>query len=387
MSSPQDPAAAGALAFADDPGARRSKWISAGAALALAGWLGSGYIFPAPEPVEPGPARAVQPALVSVQDSRARIITRAFVAEGQVEPDRRIMLRAEAGGRVSRVLARKGQMVNSGDILAELATEDLEARLAQAREDLSRLRREQENAHALLGSGVVTLDRARDADAAVAGAEAALAAAEKAREAAVLRAPAKGRLHAFDVDEGGVVSAGGTVGTVLDIDPLRVVIQVPQQDRAKIAAGQPAQVSLVTGQVLEGLVDHVSSDAEPGTRTFRTEILVSNPAGDIPSGLSAEVRIPTDRLQAHFISPAILSLDAAGELGVKTVSEGGLVQFRPVHIEQAERDGIWISGLEDSARIVTLGQGFVEDGAPVRIHQEPDSGLPRVAAAGEGLSR
>ena len=98
-----------------------------------------------------------------------------------------------------------------------------------------------------------------------------------------------------------------------------------------------------------------------------------NPDGAIASGLSVQVRIPTGQVTAHFISPAILSLSEDGRLGVKTVGDGDVEAFHEVAVERAQRDGVWVSGLPERARIITIGQGFVSQGetvAPVADEDE-----------------
>lgn len=354
----------GGLDFDTDPGSHRSKWIAGLLALCLIGWMGSGYIFPAPPP--PGEDEEVDAKVtavsVAVRDSRAEEVSRIFSAEGRAEPDRRLALRPEAGGEVARITARKGEILSRGDVIAEISSRELEARLTEAKEAFQRAQRELENAETLLERGVATLDRVTDARADRATAEAALTSAEEALAASIIRAPFSGRLHTLDLDHGSVISAGEEIGIMLDTDPLEIVIQVPQQSRARISEGQDAQVSFITGTETTGRVSYVSSDATAETRTFRAEITIPNPGGSIPSGLSARVDIPTGDLEAHFISPAILSLDTSGRLGVKTVDEDNRVVFTEVKIERAETSGIWVSGLPEVARIITVGQGFVREG-------------------------
>ena len=82
---------------------------------------------------------------------------------------------------------------------------------------------------------------------------------------------------------------------------------------------------------------------------------------------------------SRFVSPAYLSLDDSGRLGVKTVGhQERTIAFNRVEIVEASRDGGWISGLPENVRLVTQGQGFVAAGETVRIaerqadHQSAD---------------
>ncbi|MFC3612833.1 efflux RND transporter periplasmic adaptor subunit [Lutimaribacter marinistellae] len=360
------------LEFTDEPGSARSKWVAGLLALALVGWMASGLILPAPPEDEAQPAVTVKPVTVAVRDSTARQVTQLFTAEGQAQPDRRAILRAETDGDVATLSAEKGDFVERGEEIARLVTREQEAQVQEAREEVARARREFENSQTLLERGVSTTDRVAAARATLASAEAKLTQAEEAVDAAVIRAPFAGRLDALDLDDGAYVSAGTEVGTILDTDPLSIVIQIPQQSLARISEGQEATVDFITGETRTGTVGYVSKDAASQTRTFRAEITVPNPGGAIASGLSVQVRIPTGQMSAHFVSPAILSLGPDGALGVKTVNDENKVVFHEVVLERAQTDGVWISGLPDTVRLITIGQGFVSDGEPVSPSVEAD---------------
>ena len=121
-------------------------------------------------------------------------------------------------------------------------------------------------------------------------------------------------------------------------------------------------MSFITGVERSGVVGFIGSNADAQTRTFRVEVTVDNPDSEMPAGLSARIEIPTGQARGHFISPAILSLGTNGDLGVKTVAEGNVVAFSPVSIVRAQPDGIWVTGLPETADIITVGQGFVNAG-------------------------
>ncbi|SDF17562.1 efflux RND transporter periplasmic adaptor subunit [Limimaricola pyoseonensis] len=353
------------LEFDGDAGSARSKWVAALLALMVIGWMASGYVLPAPPEQAAAPVQPVEAVAVAVRDSRAEEVTRIFTAEGQAQPDRRAAIRSETGGEVAEIVARKGDMLEAGAVVARLSTREQEARVTQAREAVARAQREFDNAQSLLDRGVATQDRVTDARSDLAAAEAQLTQAEEAAEAAVIRAPFSGRLDALSLDEGEFVAAGAEIGTMLDSDPLTVVIQVPQQALSRIEPGQVAQVEFITGETREGEVSYVSADAASETRTFEAEITVPNPDGALASGLSAQIRVPTGTMRAHFVSPAILSLGTDGTLGVKTVDAEDTVVFHPVAVERAQTDGVWVSGLPDEARLITVGQGFVSHGEKV----------------------
>lgn len=374
MNELRDPHSPQTLHFADEKGASRSKWVAGILALVLTAWMGSGYFLPAPPKEVDAPVDRVEAITVAVRDSRAEDVTQVFTAEGQAQPDRRSILRAEIDGDVAVLSAQRGEYLARGDIIARLGTREQEADVARARQELAAAQRDFDNAETLLERGVATTDRVSQARAALARAQSEVTRAEEGIDSAVIRAPFDGRLDALDLEEGAYVPAGTEIGTMLDIDPLKIVIQVPQQALSRIREGGSATVRFITGQEIEGTVEYVSKDAVTETRTFRAEIRVPNPDGRIASGLSVTVTIPTGQMSAHFISPAILSLGTDGQLGVKTVQDDDTVAFHPVVVEQAQTDGVWVSGLPEQARIITIGQGFVSAGEPVVPTPEESEG-------------
>jgi multidrug efflux system membrane fusion protein len=88
--------------------------------------------------------------------------------------------------------------------------------------------------------------------------------------------------------------------------------------------------------------------------------------------MTALMRLPVERIMTHRLTPAILTLDDEGRLGVRTVVEDGdgddetkVVRFVPVEIVEDTADGLYVSGLPKDATLITVGQEFVKDGERV----------------------
>ena len=359
------------LEFETDRGASRSVWIAAFILLAVIAWMGSGFVLPSEDPAPVAEVAEQLPPTVQVRDSTAESVTLTFTAEGQAQPDRDTPLRAEASGNVAELFVAKGTRVDEGDPIARISATRAEADLQQAREEQARAQRELENAQSLQDRGIATADRVAEARAAAASADAAVTNAEAALDDLTIRAPFTGRIETLALDRGEFVSAGEEVGRLVDNRPLTVEIQVPQQALGRIETGQPAEVSFITGETREGTVTFLGSAAQSETRTFLAEIEVPNEDGAIPAGISAQVTIPTGTAKAHFIRPSVVSLGPEGDLGIKTF-EDDRVAFHPIEIVKTDLSGAWVTGLPDETRIITIGQGFVQDGEAVRAATAPE---------------
>ncbi len=165
---------------------------------------------------------------------------------------------------------------------------------------------------------------------------------------------------------GEYVGIGNELTRIVDNDPLVVNAYVSQNDVEFLGLSVEAKVEMVNGRETTGLIRFISPRADENTRTFRVEIAVPNTEG-LRAGSSVVARIPRQQVKAHYLSAGLLTLDDDGEIGVKTVNLEGLVEFYPATIEMSDANGMWISGLPEIARIITVGQGFAAIGEAVRI--------------------
>ena len=81
---------------------------------------------------------------------------------------------------------------------------------------------------------------------------------------------------------------------------------------AEIKIGDSGWAKLVTGERAEGTVRFVAKSADAATRTFRLELEVPNKDGALRDGVTADIHVTSDKVEAHKISPAILALDDRG---------------------------------------------------------------------------
>jgi multidrug efflux system membrane fusion protein len=260
------------LVFSSDKDASRSTWIAGFLVIAIVGWMGSGFIIPSADATPTIARETPKPVTVAVTTSHAETVTQFYQAEGQALPDRDTMMRAETSGEILQVLVQKGQDVNAGDVIARFDPTNNEADANSAAEELARAQREFDNAEALLERGVATADRVSQARATLASAQAEVTIVQQDAEALTITAPFAGRIETLDLDEGEYVSTGTEIGRLVDITPLTVAIQVPQQSLTRLSIGQPATIGFITGEERVGTVTFVGTSAASETRTFLAEI-------------------------------------------------------------------------------------------------------------------
>ena len=188
-----------------------------------------------------------------------------------------------------------------------------------------------------------------------------------------VKAPFDGYLETFSVKEGDYLNTGAVCATIIDPDPMRLIGEVSEKEINFVKVGAKAGAELISGKKVEGVVSFVSTSANKGTRSFRVEIDVKNSDRSIRDGVSAQIEIEGDTILAHRISPSILMLGEAGELGIRTVNEENQVEFKKIEILEDSMEGIWISGLPRNIRIITIGQEYVFQGQIVNVKEISES--------------
>ena len=257
---------------------------------------------------------------VTILNSKASDKSQILKSSGFTEADKFVQVRAEVSGRVISRPVQQGDFVNEGDLICQLY---------------------------------------------IAGREA----------YPKIVAPFSGYLESLKVDEGDFLNVGSVCASLIDPDPMLLVADVAEKDIAQIQLGSEATAKLISGRLISGEVAFIASSADKNTRTFRVEISVDNKDRTIRDGVSAEIYIKGKKEPAHKISPAILSLNDQGKLGVRTVTNENKVEFKEIKILEDTSTGMWVSGLDNVARIITLGQEYVFQGQTVNVKEtfSPDA--------------
>jgi multidrug efflux system membrane fusion protein len=322
-----------------------------------------------PEEAQAAKAKADAVQEVSVQAKPTPEVTRPFdvVIRGRTEAARSVVVRAETAGVVAQVPAVEGAFVNKGAILCRLAVDARQATLDQARAALRSRELTREASVELAKKGYRSQTQVLQDQANLDSATAAVRQAEIALEQVNIRAPFAGVLDRRDAEVGTYLSPGQACGTMIELNPLLVVGDVPETEAGRFAVGAPAVAKLVSGEMLTGKVRYVARDADAQTRTYHIEVAAPNPSLKTRSGLSAEVRIRAGVGPAHLTPVSALVLDAAGRQGVRYVQADNRVGFAPVEVLEETPQGVWVRGLHGTVNVIVVGQSYVGEGQKVRV--------------------
>ena len=181
-----------------------------------------------------------------------------------------------------------------------------------------------------------------------------------------VKAPFSGYIEKI-VKPGNFLERGQICATIIQLNPITFVAEVPESDINKVTEGQQVVLNLITGETIEGKLTFVSKSASSLTRTFKVEAEIENKNGVIRDGITSEMIIKTSKIKAHKITPSVLMLNDKGILGIKIIRDLEIVKFLPITILEDSEDGIWVTGIPNQIQLITQGQGFVEDDQKVLV--------------------
>jgi len=353
--------------------------IAFGVALVAFVWVASGQ-FMAEENIPAQDMQVASGAPFSNGEALTKVRTQLSIAQehessvtlfGRTEGVRTVQVKVETSGRIVAVPALKGQIVKKGDVIARIAMDDRQARLSESKAIVERYAIAFEAAQKLSKKQFRSKVQLSAAKADLETAKASLRSIVVDIERTTIRAPFEGVLDDVAVDIGDYVAVGTVSATVVDLDPILVAGEVTERAASRLKQGDKAIVTPVGGAPRHGLISYISKVGSQATRTFRVEVSLANSNGIIAEGITTELKLEQGLIRAHFVTPAVLTLNDVGALGIKAVDANNVVQFHKVSIVDDTPEGIWLTGLPNEVHLIVVGQEFVRSGQKVEGIEKP----------------
>jgi membrane fusion protein (multidrug efflux system) len=300
----------------------------------------------------------------------------SVTAAGQAEAVLRAVVPAQVPGTITEAVVEENQRVEEGDLLLQIDTTEYALSVARARADLVTFQaRYQEMT---FGTDDITdpqarleRDRLARARSGLAQGEVALREAEIALERTSVRAPFGGRVADLLVVLGQQAAAGAELLTVVDLDPIKVEVQVLEADIGFITEGRRASVTFAAfpRETFSGRISTINPIVDPTNRTARVTVLLSNPQGRIKPGMYARVSLDANYFPDRILVPrtAILEKDRRTML---FVFEDGRAKWRYVTTGMENDTQIEIVP-NDETSMVEPGEVVLVDNHYYIIHDAP----------------
>jgi len=297
-----------------------------------------------------------------------------------------------------------GAHVRKGQLLATIASPEVDQELAQAKADLATAianssyakKQAARYTELLKNNAVATQDtenfvtQAASTSTQVKSAQANVDRLQQLVGFEKVYAPFTGVITARDVDIGTLINAGaGSEGgrEMFHMDDervMRVYVNVPQVDSPSCTPGTPADLTLeqYPGKRFHGKVVRTASAVDPTSRTLLVEVDVPNPKGALVPGDYTEVHFQLHLVKQTLIIPAAALLFRQEGLRVATVVDGNKAKLLPITIGQDDGSVVQVTeGLTPDDLVIQSPPDSIIDGEIVRVVQpNSEGGVPGMPA-------
>ncbi len=399
---------------------RRSRWVGTVVALVLVGLVGGGawYLVGRAngEKSAAGGSRGAPAGgrpKVTVGDAAVRRAELPIIIDalGTVIAANTVTLRAQVAGQLTQVLFTEGQMVQKGQLLAQIDSRSYEQALMQAEGTRRRDEAQLENAR-------LTLERYRtllsqdsiarqdvDTQAALVKQVEGTVMTDKAQEGTArlnlaytrITAPASGRIGLRAVDAGNNVTPGDAAGiaTITQLAPIDVQFAVPQDRVADVLAAQKESALLAVtaldrarkAELGKGKFSTLDNVVDTTTGTVKAKARFDNATGALFPNQFVNVQLLLRNVPSLVVPVTAVRTGANGDY-VYVINEDRTVSLRKVQRGLATVGLMAITdGLKEGERVVTEGGDRLQDGMGVQVPGAAGAPGARGPRTGEGRGR
>ena len=299
-------------------------------------------------------------------------------ASGIVQANTTVDVAFQVPGKVVTVGTDEGQSVRAGQEIATLDATEYKLAVEQASAQADRAAHDRDRNQPLLASGGIA---SADMDHLESGARQSAAAADIAKKRMAdtrLESPISGIIAHRAIEVGTTVAPGQATFTIVDLDPVRVRVGVPEADVGHVTVGAAATVRIpALDTSFIGRVSLIGVAADPATRSYMVEISVRNPTRRLRAGMVAEATIETKETRSALMVPAAAVLHDGGVNGTTIVyvvdRDAARAHSHRVTTGAARGDSLEITaGIAAGDQVIVAGQQRLRDGVTVRVSPEVD---------------
>ena len=272
-----------------------------------------------------------------------------------------------------------GDNVQAGQLLAEIETPEVDQQLAQARaqEEIAKLTADRWRD--LVQKKVVSKQEYDQNEKAYEAAKANLQQLEKIQGFQQIVAPFTGKVTTRNIDVGTLVTAGtGNSGTPLfnmvQSDPLRVYVFVPQTNAASMREGLKAKILVQErpGQDFEGTVTRTAGALDPQSRSMQVEVQVPNHDGKLYAGMYGQVKFLLPDDNAPIVVPADAFVFRAQGPQVVAVTNDNRIHWQKISVGRDFGTRLEVlDGLAENTKVVINPSDDLVEGIQVQV-KEPE---------------
>ncbi len=305
---------------------------------------------------------------VEVAQVRQGSVTAFYSTTATLEAEREARVVPRLGGTIVELFVEEGDRVKAGEPLARIDDDRYRLSLAQAEANVRRLEQDFRRSQEMQARDLISAEAFERAKFEYEAQRAQFDLAKLELSHATITSPIDGVVSERMIKVGNTVNTSEPAFVVTSMDTLLATLHVPERELSRLAAGQPAHISVdaLAGRRFEGRIQRISPVVDPTTGTFRTTVEVTSD-GALKPGMFGRVNIVYDVRDNTLLVPveAVLAEDARTSLFVVVDGEA---QRREVEVGYRNNGSVEIrAGVTEGESVVVTGQASLRDKTKVAV--------------------
>lgn len=315
--------------------------------------------------------------LVTTFVLHAELFNHYLEIQGNVQTKQNVLVYPEMPGILEKVYVKEGQRVQKGDLLATINDGGLSQQLAQLETQEALAKTTYERQQRLWDQKIGSEMQYLQSKTSYLSQKNMVAQLKSQIEKTQITAPFNGIIDNVFKEQGTVVGpgAGSEVFRIINLSDMYIEADVPESYIGAITQGKKVEVFFpILGKTIEATVRQASNFINPNNRSFRVEIAVPNPTGEIKPNLTAKLKINDYKNEkAYLIPQSIISENADGHQYIyvatdKNTSNEAVVKRMIITTGRTQGDVIEVlNTFEKGVEIIEEGARTVNDGQTVKI--------------------
>ena len=300
---------------------------------------------------------------VSVQQVVEREVEQRIELTATIQPEVKNSIAPSAPGRIRKILVEVGQQVAKGQKLVQMDVANLSNSETQI-ENIKRMYTRTQELFKVGGASQQDLDNAKlQLDVAQTN-------LKNLSENTFLLSPISGVVTTRNYDNGDMYSAQLPLLTVMQINPVKVVVNVSESYYSQVKVGMPVRIKLDTykGDTFSGKISLIYPTIDERSRTFAVEIKMNNNNNKVRPGMFARVSMGFGTVN-HVVVPdqSVIKQSGSGARFVFVYNKGK-VEYKQVELGQRlGNEYELISGITNGEQVIVSGQSTLVDGSVVNV--------------------
>lgn len=310
------------------------------------------------------------PTAVVAVPAREQPVNETISLVGSLSADEVVEIKSEIDATISAIHFEEGQTVKKGALLIELDASKLQAAVAEA-EATFKLSELNFNRSRQLQAENLVAQQEFDQAAAVFNANRATVDLRRRQLADTkLFAPFAGIVGTRFVSPGQVINRNTTLTWIVDADPVKLEVGVPERFLSQVRTGQNLTMTVATfpKESFKGQVYFIAPLVDPATRTAMVKAVVPNADGRLKPGMFVNFELTLQVRERGIVIPESALILNGERTMVMVVDTNQTAQPRPVRVGMRLPGAVEITqGLKDGEMVITEGIQKSRPGAPVKV--------------------